>query len=58
MPEPDAEFAVTPVVLSRYVEPASQFAASSRLTIRDVFVHGQARRFVRRRDGSFKRRIT
>jgi VWFA-related protein len=39
LPEPDAEFATTPVVLSRYVEPASELPPNSEFP--DVFVHGK-----------------
>ena len=38
--EPDAEFATTPVVLSRYVEPASQLPPNT-AEFPDVFVHGK-----------------
>ena len=38
--EPDAEFATTPVVLSRYVEAASQLPPDPAV-IPDVFVHGK-----------------
>ena len=38
--EPDAEFATTPVVLSRYVEPASQLPPNP-ADFPDVFVHGK-----------------
>ena len=38
--EPDAEFATTPVVLSRYVEPASQLPPNP-AEFPDVFVHGK-----------------
>ena len=38
LPEPDAEFATTPVVLSRYVEPASQLPPDP-ADLPDVFVH-------------------
>ena len=38
LPEPDAEFATTPVVLSRYVEPASQLPPDP-ADFPDVFVH-------------------
>src|SRR5215213_3416340 len=38
LPEPDAEFATTPVVLSRYVEPASQLPPDT-ADFPDVFVH-------------------
>lgn len=41
LPEPDSEFATTPVVLSRYVEPASAQTASS-AEFPDVFTHGKA----------------
>ncbi|HYV14253.1 MAG TPA: VWA domain-containing protein [Pyrinomonadaceae bacterium] len=37
--EPDAEFATTPVVLSRYVEPLSQLPPNPDFA--DVFVHGK-----------------
>src|SRR5262249_14900905 len=37
LPEPDEEFATTPVVLSRYVEPAKQLPADTP----DVFVYGK-----------------
>ncbi len=40
MPEPDAEFATTPVVLSRYVEPASELPPNP-ADFPDVFVHGK-----------------
>jgi VWFA-related protein len=40
LPEPDAEFATTPVVLSRYVEPASQLPPDP-AAFPDVFVHGK-----------------
>jgi VWFA-related protein len=40
LPEPDAEFATTPVVLSRYVEPASQLPPHP-ADFPDVFVHGK-----------------
>jgi VWFA-related protein len=40
LPEPDAEFATTPVVLSRYVEPASQLPPDS-ADFPDVLVHGK-----------------
>ena len=40
LPEPDAEFATTPVVLSRYVEPASQLPPDP-AEFPDVFVHGK-----------------
>jgi VWFA-related protein len=40
LPEPDAEFATTPVVLSRYVEPASQLPPNP-ADFPDVFVHGK-----------------
>jgi VWFA-related protein len=40
LPEPDSEFATTPVVLSRYVEPASQLPPDP-AEIADVFVHGK-----------------
>ena len=39
LPEPDAEFAATPVVLSRYVEPASELPPNSEFP--DVFVHAK-----------------
>ncbi len=39
LPEPDAEFAATPVVLSRYVEPASQLPPNPDFP--DVFVYGK-----------------
>jgi len=38
LPEPDAEFATTPVVLSRYVEPASELPPNP-AELPDVFVH-------------------
>ena len=38
--EPDEEFATTPVVLSRYVEPASQLPPNP-ADFPDVFVHGK-----------------
>ena len=38
--EPDADFATTPVVLSRYVEPASQLPPNP-ADFPDVFVHGK-----------------
>ena len=38
--EPDQEFATTPVVLSRYVEPASQLPPNP-ADFPDVFVHGK-----------------
>ena len=38
--EPDSEFATTPVVLSRYVEPARQLPPDP-AEIPDVFVHGK-----------------
>jgi len=38
--EPDTEFATTPVVLSRYVEPASQLPPNP-ADFPDVFVHGK-----------------
>lgn len=38
LPEPDSEFATTPVVLSRYVEPASQLPPNPE-DFPDVFVH-------------------
>jgi VWFA-related protein len=40
LPEPDAEFATTPVVLSRYVEPASELPPNP-AELPDVFVHGK-----------------
>ena len=40
LPEPDAEFATTPVVLSRYVEPAKQLPPDP-AELPDVFVHGK-----------------
>ena len=40
LPEPDAEFAATPVVLSRYVEPANQLPPHP-ADFPDVFVHGR-----------------
>jgi len=40
LPEPEAEFATTPVVLSRYVEPASQLPPNP-ADVPDVFVHGK-----------------
>jgi len=40
LPEPDAEFATTPVVLSRYVEPATQLPPHP-ADFPDVFVHGK-----------------
>ena len=40
LPEPDAEFATTPVVLSRYVELASQLPPNP-ADFPDVFVHGK-----------------
>lgn len=40
LPEPDAEFATTPVVLSRYVAPASQLPPNP-ADIPDVFVYGK-----------------
>ena len=40
LPEPDAEFATTPVVLSRYVEPASQLPPDP-ADFPEVFVHGK-----------------
>lgn len=40
LPEPDAEFAATPVVLSRYVEPASELPPHP-ADFPDVFVHGK-----------------
>ena len=40
LPEPDAEFATTPVVLSRYVEPASQLPPNP-ADSPDVFVYGK-----------------
>jgi hypothetical protein len=39
LPEAEAEFAATPVVLSRYVEPASQLPPNPEFP--DVFVHGK-----------------
>ena len=39
LPEPGSEFAATPVVLSRYVEPASPLPPNSEFP--DVFVHGK-----------------
>jgi VWFA-related protein len=39
LPELDAEFATTPVVLSRYVEPASELPPNSEFP--DVLVHGK-----------------
>ncbi len=39
LPEPDAEFATTPVVLSRYVEPASELPPDPNFP--DVFVHAK-----------------
>lgn len=39
LPEPDAEFATTPVVLSRYVAPASQLPPNP--ADADVFVYGK-----------------
>jgi VWFA-related protein len=38
LPEPDSEFATTPVVLSRYVEPASELPPDP-AELPDVFVH-------------------
>ena len=40
LPEPDAEFATTPVVLSRYVAPASQLPPNP-ADVPDVFVYGK-----------------
>jgi VWFA-related protein len=40
LPEPEAEFAATPVVLSRYVEAASQLPPNP-ADFPDVFVHGK-----------------
>ena len=40
LPEPDAEFATTPVVLSRYVSPASQLPPNP-AEVPDVFVYGK-----------------
>jgi VWFA-related protein len=40
LPEPDSEFATTPIVLSRYVEPASQLPPNP-AEFPDVFVHGK-----------------
>ncbi|HEX3253295.1 MAG TPA: VWA domain-containing protein [Pyrinomonadaceae bacterium] len=40
LPEPEAEFAATPVALSRYVEPASQLAPDP-AEFPDVFVYGK-----------------
>ena len=40
LPEPDAEFATTPVVLSRYVAPASQLPPNP-ADAPDVFVYGK-----------------
>jgi VWFA-related protein len=40
LPEPNTEFATTPVVLSRYVEPASQLPPNP-ADFPDVFVHGK-----------------
>ncbi|HEV8169324.1 MAG TPA: hypothetical protein VGP59_08245 [Pyrinomonadaceae bacterium] len=40
LPEPEAEFAATPVVLSRYVEAASQLPPNP-ADAPDVFVHGK-----------------
>ena len=40
LPEPDAEFATTPVVLSRYVEPANQLPPNP-ADSPDVFVYGK-----------------
>ena len=39
LPEPNAEFATAPVVLSRYVEPASELPPDPAFP--DVFVHGK-----------------
>ena len=39
LPEPDAEFATTPVVLSRFVAPANQLPPDT--ADADVFVHGK-----------------
>jgi VWFA-related protein len=39
LPEPDAEFATTPLVLSRYVEAASELPPDPEFP--DVFVHGK-----------------
>jgi len=39
LPEPDAEFATTPVVLSRFVAPANQLPPD--IADADVFVHGK-----------------
>jgi len=39
LPEPDAEFATTPVVLSRFVAPASQLPPDT--ADADVFMHGK-----------------
>ncbi|HZM98071.1 MAG TPA: VWA domain-containing protein [Pyrinomonadaceae bacterium] len=41
LPEPDEEFATTPVVLSRYVEAANQLPPDP-AAIPDVFVHGKS----------------
>ena len=40
LPEPEAEFAATPVVLSRYVEAASQLPPNP-ADFPDVFIHGK-----------------
>jgi VWFA-related protein len=40
LPEPDSEFAATPLVLSRYVEPGSQLPPHP-ADFPDVFVHGK-----------------
>ena len=40
LPEPESEFAATPVVLSRYVEPASQLPPNP-ADFPDVFVYGK-----------------
>jgi VWFA-related protein len=40
LPEPDAEFATTPVVLSRYVEAINQLPPNP-AAVPDVFVHGK-----------------
>ena len=40
LPEPDSEFATTPVVLSRHVEPANQLPPHP-ADFPDVFVHGK-----------------
>ena len=40
LPEPDSEFAASPLVLSRYVEPASQLPPHP-ADFADVFVHGK-----------------